>query len=132
MNDALREIGEIVQYGMDQTIFSEGEPGNALYILLSGKLLVTKQGIIDGEQIVLAELEKGAVFGEMAVIRDHFRSATITAFEPCIALKIPRENFTRFIMLEPRYTINMLKTLSVRINLAREKCNERQGCADAK
>jgi len=132
MNEALREIGEIVQYGMDQTLFLEGEPGNALYILLSGKVLVTKQSVVDGEQIVLAELDKGAVFGEMAVIRDHFRSATITAFEPCIALKIPRENFIRFIMLEPRYTINMLKTLSARINHVRDKCSERQGCHHGK
>lgn len=130
MNEALREIGDIVQFGMDQIIFSEGEPGDALYILLAGSALVTRKGIVDNETIELAKLEKGAVFGEMAVIRNHFRSATITAYEPVIALRIPTENFTKFIMLEPRYTINMLKTLALRINNVKAKCGEKGGCRD--
>ncbi|MDK2868642.1 MAG: uncharacterized protein PWP51_2970 [Clostridiales bacterium] len=128
MNEALRKIGTIKQFAKDEVIFSEGEMGNALYILLSGKVIVSKQSDFDGESIVLAELDTGAVFGEMAVIRDHFRSATLTAVQPVITLCIPRENFSKFIMLEPRYAHTMLKTLAMRIQSVRQKCEERSLC----
>jgi CRP-like cAMP-binding protein len=128
MNEALKEIGTITQFAKDEVIFMEGEMGTALYILLSGKVMVSKQSDFDGESIVLAELEAGAVFGEMAVIRDHFRSATLTAVSPVITLRIARENFSKFIMLEPRYAHTMLKTLAVRIQSVRKKCEERSLC----
>lgn len=127
MNDALRKIGSIVKFGQDDIIFFEGEPGDAIYILLSGSVIVCRTSDIDGRMIVLAKLKTGAVFGEMAVIHDHKRSATIIAQEAVLALRIGKENFGHFIMLEPKYAINMLKTLAGRIECTRSLCGEK-GC----
>lgn len=127
MNEALRDIGNVVKFQQDDIIFFEGEPGDAIYILLSGSVIACRTSDIDGRIIVLAKLNTGAVFGEMAVIHDHKRSATIIAQEPVLALKIDKDNFGKFIMLEPKYAINMLKTLANRIESTRSRCMEK-GC----
>lgn len=127
MNEALRDIGNVVKFQQDDIIFFEGEPGDAIYILLSGSVIACRTSDIDGRIIVLAKLNTGAVFGEMAVIHDHKRSATIIAQEPVLALKIDKDNFGKFIMLEPKYAINMLKTLASRIDSTRSRCMEK-GC----
>ncbi len=127
MNESLREIGNVVKFQQDEIIFFEGEPGDAIYILLSGSVVACKTSDIDGRIIVLAKLNSGAVFGEMAVIHGHKRSATIIAKEPVMALKIDKDNFGKFIMLEPKYAINMLKTLANRIECTRERVMEK-GC----
>ncbi|GAU77067.1 Crp/Fnr family transcriptional regulator [Fusibacter sp. 3D3] len=127
MNDALRKIGSVVQFKQDDIIFFEGEPGDAIYILLSGSVIACRTSDIDGRMIVLATLNTGAVFGEMAVIHEHKRSATIIAQAPILALRIDKANFGQFIMLEPKYAINMLKTLAGRIECTRSRCGEK-GC----
>ncbi len=127
MNDALRKIGSIVKFAQDDIVFFEGESGDAIYILLNGSVVVCRTSDIDGRMIVLAKLKAGAVFGEMAVIQDHKRSATIIAKEAVVALRIGKENFGQFITLEPKYAINMLKTLAARIESTRALCGEK-GC----
>jgi len=66
-------------YQAGEVIFDEGEEGQALYILLSGQVLICRQGEADKP---IATLESGAFFGEMALIDDAPRSAQARAVTP--------------------------------------------------
>lgn len=127
MNTELKEIGSIVKFEQDDIVFFEGEQGDAIYILLSGSVIACKTSTIDGRMVVLAQIKPGSIFGEMAVIHENVRSATIIAQETSMALRIGKENFGKFITLEPKYSVNMLKTLANRIEATRGKCSEK-GC----
>ena len=69
----LAEIGKRRTYSADEAIVREGTTGTALYILLTGRARVEQ----DGKQ--LGELSAGDFFGELALIEEHPRSATVTA-----------------------------------------------------
>ncbi len=66
-------------YNQGQTIFKEGQDGSFACIIHSGKVAVVKD--LAGEKVTLAVLKKGAVFGEMALVADERRTATVVALE---------------------------------------------------
>ncbi len=76
-------------YPPGATIFKEGEPGDAAYIIESGEVEISM--LRDGQQRVVARLQPGDVFGEMAIIDDGPRSATAVASDGAELLAIPRE-----------------------------------------
>lgn len=66
-------------FNRGQYIFKEGQEGSYACIIHSGTVQVSRT--IDGEEVVLAELGRGAVFGEMALIATEKRTATVTAVD---------------------------------------------------
>jgi NADH dehydrogenase len=79
-----------------QLVFSEGELGDRVYILLSGRAEVVRRALNGaggrGEEIV-AVLGPGECFGEMALLDSAPRSATIRCIEPMTVLSIPKREF---------------------------------------
>ena len=71
-------------------IIREGDVGDAFYVVASGKVRVSRRGT-DGREIPLAYLTDGAFFGEMAVLQNGARTATVTAEEPSQIFEIRRE-----------------------------------------
>ena len=67
----------------------EGESGNAVYLIISGRVQVTKRAA-DGTTVTLAELSEGAVFGEMALVTESPRVATVVADTPVDLFELPR------------------------------------------
>jgi CRP-like cAMP-binding protein len=76
-------------------LFREGDPGDGLYLLVSGEINVIKQGP-EGEHL-LAKLEAGAVLGEMSLITSDARSATGRAVGDAIVLRLPAAAFRSLI-----------------------------------
>ena len=70
-------------------IFREGEPGNSAYIIESGS--VTVSSFKKGQPFVIGTLGEGDLFGEMALVDDEMRSATVTANETTEVICIPRQ-----------------------------------------
>lgn len=70
-----------------QAIVEEGKPGDSFFIIVSGRVSVTRQ---QPKPVVLAHLHDGAVFGEMALISNAPRAATVTADEDCDVLELKR------------------------------------------
>jgi serine/threonine protein phosphatase PrpC len=83
-------------------VFKEGEPGDAMYVVLSGAVAMTR-----GEQFV-AELGKGQHFGEMSLIDRSKRSLTAVASEPTRVLAIHRKDFYAIIKKEPQLAVKLL------------------------
>jgi len=73
-------------------IFHEGDPGESLFILLSGRVQITLE--IEGKTKVLTEITPGMAFGEMAIIDQSPRSANAIAAEPCTLFEVPRRVLT--------------------------------------
>lgn len=77
-----------VSFQANEIIITDGEYSRDFYIIYEGKIRVVKKADEDNNNHVIAELKNGSCFGEMAVLNDGPRSATIEAIEPTTLLKI--------------------------------------------
>lgn len=123
--EELRKIGEIVSYKEDEILFQQGEKGDSAFLILKGTVAVILNSIYDGSEIVIAEIGEGDIVGEMAVLDESRRAATVKCIAPMVALKIKEDHFTDFIKMNPKYAKGLLCSLSRRINTTREKITER-------
>jgi CRP/FNR family transcriptional regulator, cyclic AMP receptor protein len=78
-------------YLQDEVIFDQGEEGQALYIIESGKVLICRQGVAAGGKI--AELGAGRLFGELALLDNAPRAAQARAAENCTLAVLFRADF---------------------------------------
>ena len=106
----LAEIGKRRTYSPDEDIVREGTTGTALYILLSGDARVSQ----DGSQI--GELSAGDFFGELALIEEHPRSATVTAATEVDCLLFPAWEFTALLEEHPEVAVPILRVLIRRLH----------------
>lgn len=82
-----------------EIVFDQGDPGDALYIIDSGRVAVMRTQ--QGRTTTLAHLGKGETFGEMALLTERTRTASVITVEPVSLWKILREDFERLIEASP-------------------------------
>ncbi|MBC9783215.1 DUF2225 domain-containing protein [Heliobacterium chlorum] len=116
----LAQSGTLKNYEADDIIVHEGEPGNEMYIILSGKVEVYIQSI-DGFPIVITELQAGDFFGEMSLLEGLPRSASVRAIENTILLSISESNFESIMSRQPRLAFKVMKGLSARLRQLNEE-----------
>jgi diguanylate cyclase (GGDEF)-like protein len=93
-----------------ETLFLEGDPGDELYALVSGKVRVSVKPA-EGERIILAELGPGAFFGEMAIIDKSPRSASCEAAEASVLLSLSSSDFDALVDEKPEAAIGVLDAM---------------------
>lgn len=81
----------VVQAG--DIVFREGEAGDRAYVVQDGLIEICKD--VEGEQVVLGTIEKGGIFGEMALIDDQPRMATARAASMATIIIVGRDVFTK-------------------------------------
>jgi CRP/FNR family transcriptional regulator, cyclic AMP receptor protein len=101
-------------------ILREGEGGDSIFLIGSGAVQIVLLGK-DGQEIVLAILRNGEVFGEMSLFQQKPRSATVIAKEPCLLLEIKGEEFLKLAHTYPDIELKMLLTLSERLRHVNEQ-----------
>jgi CRP-like cAMP-binding protein len=79
-----------------QTIFHQGDPGARFYIIVRGKVAVLFTGF-DGKLVELNVLQDGDYFGEIALLQDSPRGATIKALLPTLTLSLERSQFLKLV-----------------------------------
>jgi small-conductance mechanosensitive channel/CRP-like cAMP-binding protein len=89
--DLIVAASQLNSYGPGEAIVEEGAEGESLYHLIEGHVEVLKR-IDNGETIPVRQLGPGNVFGEMTLLLDAPRSATVRALEECLLLKVKRGN----------------------------------------
>lgn len=99
--EALGRYFDVEQLPAGQTVFEEGAPGTHLYIVEEGSLEVVKPDITGAEH-VLAELRRGQVVGEMAVMDLRPSSATVRAKADTTLLAISRDDLLKMLQEAPR------------------------------
>jgi CRP-like cAMP-binding protein/Fe-S-cluster-containing hydrogenase component 2 len=83
-------------YGRGETIIREGEPGEALYLVEAGQVLVEQNGQ------AIAHLEEGDFFGEMSLLTDQPHNADVRALTPVEVLTVPASQFHRLLESQPQ------------------------------
>ena len=108
--------GELDVYHPGEAVVTEGTLGDAVYLLLVGKVAVTKK---DAGDRTLAELEPGEFFGEMSLVEATARSATVTATEASQIFRLPNQELHRLAEEDPqsmnRVLVVVVRTLSARL-----------------
>jgi hypothetical protein len=101
--DDLEELAAVVEerrVEAGKDVFREGDPGDAVYLIVKGRVCVFTGGGARPER-VLSELGAGACIGEMAVLDMAARSATVRAIERTRTLRVPGEGFKRVMSERP-------------------------------
>jgi CRP-like cAMP-binding protein len=103
-----------VSYSAGQTLFHQGDEGDAAYVILSG----TADILVDSDsgQIKVAELEPNSIVGEIAILCNVSRTATVTARERLEALRIRKDHFLRMLRENPEMTIEIVRVLADRLS----------------
>ncbi len=102
-------------YDPKRIIIREGEYGQDVYLIISGKVVVTEKSEKTKKYKVLATLGPGEIFGEMAILDEQPRSATLIAATPCKILVLSPENFEKVFKSHPRWALKILHALSKRV-----------------
>ena len=105
----IAEIAEEQPFAAGEQVFAEGEPGDALYLVLDGAVKVHQS------QRQLAHLGVRDVFGEMAIVDSEPRSASVTAVQDAVLLKIARDDFRDILLERPEIGMGIIKVLSRRL-----------------
>jgi len=100
-------------YAKEQIVFCEGEPGDELFIIQKGAVKIVK--ITDNNEILLAVLKAGDIFGEMALLESKPRAAGAVAYEDCQLMAVNRANFQQMIQSQPQLIARLTTLLSERI-----------------
>jgi hypothetical protein len=102
--DDLEELATVVEerrVDQGKDLFHEGDPGDAVYLIVKGSVRVFTGGDGDRPERVLSELGPGACIGEMAVLDAAPRSATVRALERTRMLRVPGEGFKHVMSVRP-------------------------------
>jgi len=100
-------------YTKNTILFAEGEPGNELFIIQKGSVKIAK--IMDNNEVLLAVLKAGDIFGEMALLEAKPRVASAVAYEDCQVLAVSRANFEQMIKTKPQLIAKLTSLLADRI-----------------
>ncbi len=101
------------RFAPNDIIIRENDPGESAYIIESGKVAVTKES--NGRNIHIAFLEKGATFGEMSMVDDLPRSASVIAVEETIVREFHRDDLYSAMRENPEIFGKFLKTIFERL-----------------
>ncbi len=99
------------RYAKGEVIFHQGDVGTALYILRKGQVAI-RLSSEDGKEVILALLDRGDIFGELALLDDEPRSTDAVAREEVDLLSLQREDFRKFLEERPQVAMRMLASLS--------------------
>jgi CRP-like cAMP-binding protein len=126
--DQFTPFFEQINYPAGATVFKEGDTGNFLGFIVSGKLEVRKQTEFKGRQVVLALLTKGSFVGELNFFDELPRSATVLAMVDTDMLILKRSAFDDFALRYPYAAMKVIqglnRVLSIRLRKAVERFAE--------
>ena len=103
-------IVEALKFGAGETIFREGESGDAWYALYSGEVEVLKQS--DSGDKTIKILEPGSCFGEIAILDGLPRSASVRTTRETLVLRIPKDTFKALIDKEHLIAYKLIKHMA--------------------
>jgi CRP/FNR family cyclic AMP-dependent transcriptional regulator len=101
-------------------IMAAGDPTDSLYLVISGRLKVM-MGDADGKEVILSILGPGEFFGEMGLIDDSPRSASVVTIEPCELLSLAKRDFKRCLAENFEMTMAVMRGLVRRLREADRK-----------
>ncbi len=118
------------EYPAGAIILNEGEPGDSMFIMCQGEVEITKKLTLTLDEdtpkervMIRLKAEDGVSFGEMALLEDEARSATVTAQTDCLLLELSREEFMALIHQNHAMGLKLLLRLAQLLSRHLRKTN---------
>jgi len=125
-DDLFTEKTEVINLHVGQTLFREGEPGDMMYVLITG----TANIVVGGE--VIEEAGSGALLGELALIDSAPRAATVVATTDCRLAPLNKEQFHTLIRETPYFATEVMKVMADRLRHMDRRVVGKPGSAPAR
>lgn len=119
-----QEHFEFKEYKNGETIVKEGEPGDSMFMIKSGAVSVRTQHPVKNETVELARLKGGDFFGEVGLVKNKPRTATIVALEPTELLELSRAAFQEIAQHHPEIGAALEETIEQRVEQTIKKMIE--------
>lgn len=113
-NPLLDKYGKTLDEG--ETIFKENDDGEHMFIIQEGRVQISRN--LQGRDHVMAILEKGDFFGEMAIVNRIKRTATAKAASRTVLLAFDRQGFQQMVEKNPKIALNIIDKLCRRLQQA--------------
>src|SRR5690606_34259686 len=113
--DRLVSESEVRHFEPGSLLLEEGVPGECVLLVLEGRAVVSKRLAPGGEEVTLAVRGPGDWVGEMALLDEGPRSASVRAHGPVLALEVPRGAFLGAVGSVPEAALDLLRVLSQRL-----------------
>ena len=113
---------ERLSFDAGQPLFQQGDPGDAAYIVMDGAadaLINTPKG-----QVKVANLGRHQIIGEIAILCDVPRTATVVASQPTTTLRINKDTFFRLINEFPQIAVEIMRELARRLDKTNEQLRQ--------
>ncbi|MGZ4825645.1 MAG: cyclic nucleotide-binding and patatin-like phospholipase domain-containing protein, partial [Terriglobales bacterium] len=115
VRDLANEL-ELLTFAGGDEIFHRGDAGDALYVVVTGRVRVLASTARGQEERIISDLGAGEIFGEMALISGEPRTATVCAIRDTEVARISRERYDRFVARHPQAALlTIARTLVVRL-----------------
>jgi CRP-like cAMP-binding protein len=132
-----REIEQVLdrtsprEFPAGSEIIREGEPGDSMYIMVSGEVEITKQLtlVLDEDTpkervMIRLKADDGVYFGEMSLLEQDTRSATVTALTDCRLLELNHQDFLELIRQDTAMGVKLLLHLAQLLSRHLRKTNQ--------
>jgi CRP-like cAMP-binding protein len=113
---------ERIVYEVDQALFQQGDEGDAAYIIIEGQadiLVNAPQGPVS-----VAKVERNSIIGEVAILCDVPRTATVKAITRLDTLRITKEQFLDLLIEFPELTVDIMRILALRLTKTSTELSE--------
>lgn len=123
--DDLRRIASLLierRYPRNATVVEEGLPGDYMYIIKEGRVKITKLSE-DGREKILEMMGGGSFFGEMALLDQSPRSATVKTLASSVLLALSRTDFLALLRQSPDLAMNVIQELTRRLRETDEQAS---------
>jgi HD-GYP domain-containing protein (c-di-GMP phosphodiesterase class II) len=120
--EAQRELAEharVRNYRVNEVVFEEGDHGESLHVVRSGRLKVIRPS--QDADVILQTLEPGNVFGDLAALNSGARLATVVALTKCQTIELAKADLDRVLDRHPQGVKGMLGALALSLTLAKEE-----------
>ena len=106
---------DAVSVDAGEVIFKEGDPGDVMYAVLSGRLDVIHK------DAVIYSVGEGDIIGEMAIVDKSPRSATLVAAEPSSVVKVDEKRFLFLVQEHPTFAMQVMRIMADRLRQANDR-----------
>lgn len=107
----LRNEKDVMSIAAGRTIFQEGDPGDAMYVVLEGVIDIVHQGKW------IEDVETGSIFGELALIDAEPRSASAIAKTDAKIVRVDQKRFEFLVQYSPFFAIQVMRIMAKRLRL---------------
>ncbi len=112
--EAIAEVGTTRTVDTRAEVFHKGEAGQQLYVVVTGRLKVITTSD-EGDDLIFCVAEPGDVVGEVALLLDSERTATVAALQPTVLIVIDRRDFRRLLESRPDVGLALLSVVAERL-----------------